>query len=275
MNLARERNPARNRRAPKDRAPALPVALSLVLIAFLLLPTLVILARGIGAGFAGAIVDPVVLEALRVSLTTTAIALLLTVAFGAPVAFLLARYRFPGHTLLDALLDLPIVLPPVVAGVGLLLTFGRRGLLGAPLELAGISLAFSPAAVVMAQLFASAPFFIRAAKAGFMAVDPDVEEAAQIDGASAVLAFRFVTWPLAFPFLLEGMVLAWARALGEFGATILFAGSLAGSTRTITLSIYAALESDLAPALVLSAIMVAAAFGLLFAVRSLAVRRER
>ncbi len=275
MNLARERNPARNRRAPKDRAPALPVALSLVLIAFLLLPTLVILARGIGAGFAGAIVDPVVLEALRVSLTTTAIALLLTVAFGAPVAFLLARYRFPGHTLLDALLDLPIVLPPVVAGVGLLLTFGRRGLLGAPLELAGISLAFSPAAVVMAQLFASAPFFIRAAKAGFMAVDPDVEEAAQIDGASAVLAFRFVTWPLAFPFLLEGMVLAWARALGEFGATILFAGSLAGSTRTITLSIYATLESDLAPALVLSAIMVAAAFGLLFAVRSLAVRRER
>ena len=275
MNLERKRAPARNPRASKDRAPALPVAISLVLIAFLLLPTLVILARGIGAGFAGALIDPVVLEALRVSLVTTAVALLLTVAFGAPVAFLLARYRFMGHALLDALLDLPIVLPPVVAGVGLLLTFGRRGLLGAPLELAGVSLAFSPAAVVMAQLFASAPFFIRAAKAGFMAVDPDVEEAAQIDGASAVLAFRFVTWPLAFPFLLEGMVLAWARALGEFGATILFAGSLAGSTRTITLSIYAALESDLAPALVLSAIMVAVAFSLLFAVRSLAARRER
>lgn len=274
MNLERKRIHTANRRAPRARAPALPIALSLVLIAFLLLPTLVIFIRGASAGFAGAIIDPVVLEALRVSLTTTAITLSLTVLFGTPVAFLLARYRFPGHTLLDALLDLPIVLPPVVAGVGLLLTFGRRGVLGAPLELAGISLAFSSAAVVMAQTFASAPFFIRAAKAGFIAVDPDVEEAAQIDGASSLLAFRFVTWPLAFPFLLEGMVLAWARALGEFGATILFAGSLAGSTRTITLSIYAALESDLAPALVLSAIMVVVAFGLLFLVRSLTARRN-
>jgi molybdate transport system permease protein len=273
LNLARKRNLAQPRRVPRDRAPALPIGLSLSLIAFLVLPTLVILARGLGAGFAGAIIDPVVLEALRVSLVTTAVTLALTVGFGTPVAFLLARYRFPGHTLLDALLDLPIVLPPVVAGVGLLLTFGRRGLLGGPLELAGISLAFSPAAVVMAQVFASAPFFIRAAKAGFLAVDPDVEEAAQIDGASALGTFRFVTWPLAFGFLLEGMVLAWARALGEFGATILFAGSLAGSTRTITLSIYAALESDLAPALVLSAIMVVVAFGLLFVVRLLASRR--
>ena len=187
--------------------------------------------------------------------------------FGTPVAFLPARYRFFGHTLLDALLDLPIVLPPVVAGVGLLLTFGRQGLLGPPLELAGISLAFSPAAVVLAQLFSSAPFFVRAAKAGFMSVDQDVEDAARIDGASSLEVFRFITWPLAFAFLLEGLVLAWAQALGEFGATILFAGSLAGSTRTITLSIYSALESDLEPALVLSAVMVIVAFGLLYFVR--------
>jgi molybdate transport system permease protein len=253
--------------------PVLPVITSLVLIAFLLLPSLVVLARGLNAGFAGAFFNPVVLEALRVSLVTTGITVALTVMLGTPVAYLLARYKFFGQTLLDTLLDLPIVLPPVVAGVGLLLTFGRQGLLGRPLELAGISLAFSPAAVVMAQLFASAPFFVRAAKAGFLSVDRDIEEAARIDGASHFQVFRFITWQLAFAFLLEGLVLTWARAIGEFGATILFAGSLAGSTRTITLSIYAALESDLAPALILSAIMVVVAFCLLFLVRLLVKRR--
>jgi molybdate transport system permease protein len=247
--------------------------LGVVLVAFLLLPTLVILARGFGVGFAGAITSPVVLEALRVSLVTTLVTLALTVIFGTPLAYLLARFEFPGRTLLDALLDLPVVLPPVVAGVGLLLTFGRQGLLGPPLELAGISLAFSPAAVVLAQLFASAPYFVRAAKSGFGSVDLQLEDAARMDGASGVAVFRFVTWPLAWPFVLEGAVLAWARALGEFGATILFAGSLAGSTRTITLSIYSALESDLQPALVLSAVMVVLAFALLYVVRRLSEAR--
>jgi molybdate transport system permease protein len=263
-----------NRRRSRHAPPALPLLSSLALIGFLLLPTLVILVRGINAGFAGAILNPVVLEALRVSLVTTGITLALTVTLGTPVAYLLARQRFPGDALLDALLDLPIVLPPVVAGLGLLLTFGRRGLLGGPLELAGVSLAFSPAAVVMAQLFVSAPYFVRTAKAGFLSVDPDVEAAARIDGASNWAVFALVTWPLAFAFLLEGLVLAWARALGEFGATILFAGSLAGSTRTITLSIYSALEGDLEPALVLSAVMVLVAFVLLFLVRLLSRNRE-
>jgi molybdate transport system permease protein len=266
--------PRQPRASSSNTLPVLPIVASVVLIAFLLLPTLVVLERGIGAGFAGAWLNPVVLEALRVSLVTTAITLSLTLVFGTPVAYLLARYRFVGHTLLDTLLDLPIVLPPVVAGVGLLLTFGRQGLLGAPLEMAGISLAFSPAAVVMAQLFASAPFFIRAAKAGFMSVDRDIEDAARIDGASNIQVFMFITWKLSFAFLLEGLVLTWARALGEFGATILFAGSLIGSTRTITLSIYAALESDLNPALVLSAVMVFVAFGLLFLVRVLTKNRS-
>jgi molybdate transport system permease protein len=254
--------------------PPLPLAASALLIAFLLLPTFVILERGFAEGLTGALFDPVVLEALRVSLVTTGITLLITVTLGTPVAYLLARYQFPGRTLLDALLDLPIVLPPVVAGVGLLLTFGRQGLLGPPLELAGISLAFSPAAVVMAQLFSSAPFYIRAAKAGFNSIDRELEDAARIDGGSSGDVFRLITWPLAFPFLLEGLVLAWARALGEFGATILFAGSLMGSTRTITLSIYAALESDLGPALVLSAVMVVVAFLLLFLVRQIAGSKQ-
>lgn len=243
------------------------------MMAFLLLPMLALLLRGLNANFLPTLLGEVVLDALRVSLLTTAATLLLTVLLVTPVAWLLARYDFPGKTVLDTLLDLPVVLPPVVAGVGLLLTFGRQGLLGPPLELAGIGLAFSPAAVVMAQLFVAAPFYLRTAKAGFLSVQPEVEEAARTDGADRWGVFRFVTWPLAFPFLLEGLVLTWARALGEFGATILFAGSLQGQTRTITLAIYSAMESDLAPALVLSAVMVLVAFTVLLLVRVLAHRR--
>ncbi|WP_412026765.1 ABC transporter permease [Deinococcus yunweiensis] len=255
------------------RAPALPVALSLVLVAFLLLPTLALLVRGLNADFLPLLGGAVVQDALRVSLLTTGCTLLLTVVFVTPVAWLLARFDFPGKAMLDTLLDLPIVLPPVVAGVGLLFAFGRNGLLGPPLELAGITLAFSPAAVVLAQLFTSAPFYLRAAKSGFQAVDPEVEAAARTDGAGRWAVFRFVTWPLAAAFLLEGLVLTWARALGEFGATILFAGSLQGTTRTVTLAIYAAMESDLAPALALSAVMVIVAFSLLLVVRVIAARR--
>ncbi len=242
---------------------------------FLLLPTLVVLGRGLTSNFLPNLLGDVVLDALRVSVWTTLTTLAVTVLFVTPVAYLLARFDFRGKVLLDTLLDLPIVLPPVVAGVGLLLTFGRTGLLGAPLELAGISVAFSPAAVVFAQLFTSAPFYLRTAKAGFLAVDREVEQAARTDGADAWRVFWLITWPLAFPFLLEGLVLTWARALGEFGATILFAGSLQGRTRTITLAIYSALESDLGPALVLSAVMVLVAFAVLLLVRGLPARQAR
>jgi molybdate transport system permease protein len=255
--------------------PALPLALSLIMAAFLLLPTLVLLLRGLSAEFWPTLQTEAVTDALRVSLLTTSVTLLLTVLLVTPVGYLLARFRFPGRTLLDTLLDLPIVLPPVVAGVGLLLTFGRQGLLGPPLQLAGISLAFSPAAVILAQLFTSAPFYLRTAKAGFLAVDLEVEAAARTDGAGSWAVFRYVTLPLALPFLLEGLILTWARALGEFGATVLFAGSLQGRTRTITLSIYSALESDLAPALVLSAVMVLLAFTVLLAVRLLVSSQGR
>ena len=243
--------------------------------AFLLLPTLVLLLRGLTPQFWPTLQSAAVQDALRVSTVTTGITLLLTMLLITPVAYLLARYRFPGRTLLDTLLDLPIVLPPVVAGVGLLLTFGRGGLLGPGLELAGVSLAFSPAAVVMAQLFTSAPFYLRTAKAGFLAVNREAEEAACTDGADGWQVFLHVTLPLAFPFLLEGLVLTWARALGEFGATVLFAGSLQGRTRTMTLSIYSALESDLAPALALSAVMVLLSFAVLLVVRVLAASREQ
>jgi molybdate transport system permease protein len=244
-----------------------------ILTTFLLLPVAVILWRGANAGIGGAFSSPAVLAAMRVSLETTLVALLLTVVFGTPMAYVLARFDFAGKRFLDALLDLPIVLPPVVAGLGLLLTFGRNGLLGPGIQLAGLELAFSPAAVVMAQLFVAGPYFIRAARAGFQAVNSEIINAALVDGATPFQAFRFVTWRLAWASLLEGMVLAWTRALGEFGATILFAGSLEGRTRTMTLAVYGALESDLDAALVLAGLMAVVAFVVLFAFRSLGSTR--
>ena len=263
-----------NPKAPHaTRLPVLAVLFGLLMVAFLLLPVLVILIRGAQSGLAGALSSPAVLAALRVSATTTATTLALAVLLGTPVAYLMARTEFPGKPVLDALLDLPVVLPPVVAGLGLLLTFGRNGLLGPGLQLAGLELAFSPAAVVMAQLFVAGPYFIRAATAGFQAVEADAVNAALVDGASAAQAFRFVTWPLAWPALLEGMVLAWTRALGEFGATVLFAGSLEGRTRTMTLAVYGALEGDVDAALVLSGLMALVAFAVLFAFRVAGRRR--
>ncbi len=257
----------------RRRLPLVPLAFGLVMLLFLLVPTLVVLWRGLNAGLAGAFATSAVLEALRISLVTTLITLALTVVLGAPVAYLFARYDFPGRVALEALLDLPIMLPPVVAGLGLLLTFGRNGVFGPGLRLAGIELAFSPAAVVMAQLFVAAPYFIRAARAGFAGVDLDLERAAMIDGATRLERFRWITWPLAWPALLEGMVLSWARALGEFGATILFAGSLEGRTRTMTLAVYTALESDLNAALALSGVLAVVAFALLTLFRGFAARR--
>ncbi len=252
---------------------ALALGLGLLLTVFLLLPVAVILWRAASAGLGGALSSPAVLAALRVSAVTTATTLALAVVLGTPIAYGLARYTFPGKRLLDALLDLPIVLPPVVAGLGLLLTFGRNGLLGPGIRLAHLELAFSPAAVVMAQLFVAGPFFIRAARAGFASVDREIVNAALVDGATASQAFRHITWPLAWGALLEGIVLAWTRALGEFGATILFAGSLEGRTRTMTLAVYGALESDLDAALVLAGLMSLIAFVVLFAFRTLGSRR--
>lgn len=261
------------RRAPPPSP--LPLGLSLLLAALLGLPVLTLLARSLSPALWPALASPAAGDALRVSALTTLSSLALTALLGTPTAYLLARRRFAGKALLESLLDLPLVLPPVVAGVALLLTFGRLGWLGRPLEIAGVELAFTPAAVVLAQLFTSAPFYIRTARAGFSSFDPDIEAAAQVDGAGRAQVFRRVTLPLALPFLLEGAVLAWARSLGEFGATLLFAGSLQGRTQTVPLAIYSALESDLAPALTLSSLMVVLAFGVLLALRLIAARSWR
>lgn len=220
--------------------------------------------------------DPTVGAALRISFVTTAISVALSLTFGTPVAYLLARRQIPGGAVLDALLDLPIVLPPTVAGVALLTAFGRRGLIGEPFEaLTGFSLPFTMLAVVLAQTFVAAPLYVRAARAGFEAVDPELEAIARTLGASRTHVFRRITIPLARGPLLAGAVLCWARALGELGATLIFAGSLAGRTQTLPLAVIAAFEGGplgLPGAVALSLVLLIAAVLMLATLRVVAKR---
>lgn len=250
------------RTAPVARGFVLAAGAALVL--FLVLPIVALFAEVLpDKGAFARLDDAVITDALRLSLITTAITAGITVVLGTPVAYLLARRRFPGATALDTLLDLPIVLPPAVAGLALLFTFGRAGLLGPALDEAGIRVAFTAAAVVMAQLFVAAPFYIKAAKAGFASVDADLEQVAATLGESEWRIFLRVTAPLAAPALLGGLVMTWARALGEFGATIMFAGSLQGVTETVPIAIYDTLQTDLDAALMLGVVLVVASFAVL------------
>jgi molybdate transport system permease protein len=236
---------------------------------FLGLPVLTLVARAVldGSLVAVAGASPV-LVALGLSLGTTAVSLMLTVAIGLPLAVVLARRSFPGKWLVEAIVDLPIVLPPAVAGLALLLVFGRRGILAEPLGAAGIDVAFTTVAVILAQTFVSAPFFVRAARTGISGVDRDLEDAARVDGASEAQVFRLVTVPLAGATLAAGIVMCWARALGEFGATIMFAGNVEGRTQTLPLVVYAEFQAgELDASIAAAAILVLAALGVLVAVR--------
>jgi molybdate transport system permease protein len=246
-----------------------------LLVLFLGLPIVALLARAVTGGLlpdaAGA---AAVLGALALSLVTTLASLALAVALGTPLAYALARRRPPGRAVLEALVDLPIVLPPAVAGLALLLVLGRRGWIGGPLEALGISIPFTTVAVVLAQTFVAAPFFVRAARTGFAGVDRDLEDAARVDGAAEAGVFRHVTLPLAAPALAAGLVMTWARALGEFGATIMFAGNFAGRTQTLPLVVYAEFQAGVLDAAVAAAaILVIAALGVLIAVRGFGWRR--
>ena len=211
--------------------------------------------------------QPEALQALQLSIYTTSISTLLTVLFGLPVAYVLARMQFPGHNLLETLVTLPTVFPPVVAGVALLLTFGRFGLIGRYLAPLGLSIPFTTPAVILAQMFVSSPFFINTAKAGLEQLDRRYEQAAYTLRASPFYAFRRVVMPLIRPALLTGIGLAWARALGELGATITFAGNFPGVTQTMPIAVYIAAESDLDTAVALSVVLLAVSFGLLLALR--------
>ncbi len=254
-----------NRRWARGSLPGLAGLFTL----FLALPVLALLGHGLTSGsLGGTVTAPVVLAALSLSLTTTAISLVVTLAVGLPLAIVLARRRFRGKWLVEALVDLPIILPPSVAGLGLLLVFGRRGLLGDPLDALGLSIPFTTLAVILAQVFVSAPFFVRSARAGIAGVDRDLEDAARVDGASEPHLFRHVTVPLASAALGAGLVMSWARSLGEFGATIMFAGSIEGRTQTLPLVVYAEFQAgDLDGSIAAAVILVLAALGVLVAVR--------
>jgi molybdate transport system permease protein len=209
--------------------------------------------------------QPGVLQALQLSLVTTCISTLLAILFGLPVAYILVRTRLPGRRFLEILVTMPTILPPVVAGVALLLAFGRFGLVGQYLAPLGITLSFSTAAVILAQLFVSSPFFVNSIKSGLEQLDQRYEAAAYTLRASPFYTFRRVVLPLISPALFAGIGTAWARALGEFGATIMFAGNFPGVTQTMPLAIYLASESDLDSAVALSVLLMAISFGLLLA----------
>ena len=213
--------------------------------------------------------SPTVIQAVSLSLITTTCTTAITLVAGTPVAYLLARRRFPGRGLLDTLIDLPMVLPPAVAGIALLLAFGRQGVVGQYLSAAGIGVSFTTVAVVMAQTFVASPFYVKSALAGFSGVDRELEQAAELERASPFWVFTLVTVPLAAPSLLGGLVMTWARALGEFGATIIFAGNFPGRTQTMPLAIYIGFEIDLDVAITLAAILLATSFGVLFVVKRL------
>jgi molybdate transport system permease protein len=203
-------------------------------------------------------------QAVRLSFVTTMISLGMILLFGTPLAYILARWSFRGKNLISILIQLPIVLPPAVAGLALLITFGRRGVLGGVLQEWDIQIVFTTKAVILAQVFVALPFFVRAAQAGFRMVNREIEEAALVDGATPWRRFVHITLPLSRKALVSGALLSWARALGEFGATILFAGSLPGRTQTMPLLIYNVFERDVDAAIWTALILVGLAFLALF-----------
>lgn len=209
------------------------------------------------------------LPALWLSLKTTAVSIILVVLGGTPLAWRLARSRWRSARWLETLLQLPVVIPPAVGGIALLLAFGRRGLFGGWLEHMGFLPSFSTVAVVMAQIFVSAPFYLHAAVLAFGRLNPDLLAVGRSLGASPPRLFFQVALPLALPALISGAAMSWARALGEFGATLMFAGNMIGKTQTLPLAIYTALETDIRTAQALSLLLVLFAFGLLLALRAL------
>jgi molybdate transport system permease protein len=240
-----------------------------LLLLLLGLPFLALLFRVDPARLLARLADPAVLEALLLSVAASSTAAALVVGLGLPVAYVLATRRFPGKRIVELLVALPMVIPPTVAGLALLLAFGRTGIAGRTLALFGVSIPFTMLAVVLAQTFMAAPFFVGAARAGFASVDRRYRDAAATLRASEPATFLRVMLPLSAPALLAGTGMAWARALGEFGATITFAGNLPGRTQTMPLAVYVALQQDLELAVTLSLILVAVAVALLLALRGL------
>lgn len=238
-----------------------------VLLAFLLLPFLGLFSRIAPGALLARLGDPEILAALRLSLVASLTATAIVIVFGTPMAWLLATRRFPGKHLVETLVHLPMVLPPTVAGFALLLAFGRAGLAGGALKAFGVTLPFTTLGVIVAQVFMAAPFYVVPARAGFESVDPRLLEVSATLRAGPATRFFRVMVPLAAPAIMAGAAMACARALGEFGATITFAGNLPGVTQTMPVAVYVALQSDLDAAIALSVVLVILSFGLLMALR--------
>jgi molybdate transport system permease protein len=252
------------------RASAFGIALwvaASVALAFLLLPIVAIFSELTVSELRAGLTSEVALDALRVTLETNLVAMALILVFGTPTAYLLASRSFRGRTLLVTLVELPLVLPPAVAGIGLLAAFGRLGLLGETMESLGIDIAFTKTAVVLAVTFVASPFYVRTAIAAFEAVDEDLVAASRTLGAGPARTFFRVALPLAAGGLGAGAALAFARGLGEFGATIMFAGSLQGVTQTLSLAIYQEFDVDFDTALAIGAFLVVGSALVLFAAK--------
>jgi molybdate transport system permease protein len=233
------------------------------------IPVLMLFARTTPNQLLESIGKQQVLQAIGISIRTTLASLGIILLFGTPLAYLMARHQFRFKKVLDTLIDLPTILPPSVAGLALLMTFGRQGPFGAWLGRLGIDIAFTLTAVIIAQTFIAAPFYVRAATIGFASVDSEIEQAAQLDGASRWQIFQYLILPLSKFALISGSMMSWARALGEFGATMLFAGNFPGRTQTMPTAIYLGFQVDLGTALTLSVILVLISFGSLLFIKML------
>jgi molybdate transport system permease protein len=238
-----------------------------VALGFLLLPVLAIFLRVSPGDLAGRLDDRIVLDALVVTAKTNGIVFALTLLVGTPAAYLIATRHFPGRALVVTLCELPLVLPPAVAGIGLLAAFGRLGLLGGTLDALGIRVGLTQAAVVLAVLFVAGPFYLRQAISAFEAVDPTMLAAARTLGAGPGRTFARVALPLASGGLAAGAALSLARGIGEFGATIMFAGSLQGVTQTLSLAIYAQFDVDFSQALAMGGLLVLVSAAVLLSIK--------
>jgi molybdate transport system permease protein len=275
MGRNKDRRPLRRPGAGDALASGLAVAALALLAGFISLPFLSLLLWTANEDSWRAMASPVALDALFLSIKTTSVSMAIIVTVGTPAAYVLARADFPGKKIVDTLVDVPAVLPPSAAGIALLLAFGRFGLVGQHLQVLGVTVTFTTAAVVIAEVFVAGHFYVRQTAVGFAGVRRDVEEAALVDGAGRLSAFTKVTVPLASPALVAGAMMAWARALGEFGATIVFAGSFRGVTQTVPLAIFAEFQGNIDAAVALSVLVLGFAFAVILTVKYLTGGKAR
>ncbi len=242
---------------------------------YLALPVVALFFRTTPELFFSSLSDPAVVSALWLSLFTSITSLGIVILVGTPFAYVHCRNTYPGKMIVDTLIDLPLVLPPAVAGLALLVLYGRVGFIGRPLNMFGITLAFTTLAVIMAQIFVASPFYLRQAKSLFEQLDPAYEHTARTLGASPLRILTTITIPLTASGLVSGAVMTFGRALGEFGATIMFAGNLPGVTQTMPLAVYVGMEGNFNVGLTISILLVLISFAIMIAVRFLATREVR